>query len=292
MRVFVTGATGFIGSEIVKELLRTGHQVLGLARNEANAKILLAAGAEVHQGDLTDLNSLRSGAALSEAVIHAGFIHDFSRFSEAAEIDRRAIETLGGELAGSSRPLIVTAGIGPRNNNQVAIEDSDPLPNPRLPRVSEEAALSLLPKGIKVSVVRLPQVHNTAKQGLASQLIAIAKAKGVSAYIGEGLNRWAAVHVLDAALLYRLVLEKGSAGKRYHAVGEEGIQLKDMATAIGRRLKLPVVSVTKEEAIAHFGWLAMPAGTNMPASSVLTREWLGWVPKQRGLIADLEEGSF
>jgi len=292
MRIFVTGASGFIGSAVVKELITAGHSVLGLSRNDASANSLVAAGAEVHHGTLEDTDSLRSGAAKTDSVIHLAFYHDFSKFAEAAEMDRLAIEALGAELAGSNRPLIVTAGIGPRNAGKVATEETDPIPNARLPRFSEQAALSLLSKGLRVSVVRLPQVHNPAKHGLVSGLIAIAKAKGVSAYIDGGLNRWAAVNVLDAALLYRLVLEKGSAGSRYHAVGEEGVYLKDIAAAIGRRLKLPVVSKSKEEAAAHFGWLAMPASTDMPASSTLTQEWLGWHPNHEGMVADLDKGSF
>jgi nucleoside-diphosphate-sugar epimerase len=291
MRVFITGASGFIGSAVVRELINAGHQVLGLARSEESAKLLIAAGAGVHHGTLDDTGSLTSGAAQTDAVIHLAFYHDFSKFAEAAAMDRLAIESLGEELAGSDRPLIVTAGIGPRNAGQVATEDSDPIPNPHLPRVSEPAALALLTKGVRVSVVRLPQVHDPAKHGLVSMLIAIAQAKGVSAYIEDGLNRWAAAHVLDTALLYRLVLENGSAGRRYHAVGEEGVSLKDIASAIGTRLKLPVVSISKEEAAAHFGWLAMPAGTDMPASSALTQEWLGWHPTHEGMIADLAKGG-
>ncbi len=292
MRVFVTGASGFIGSAVVRELVSSGHQVLGLARSGESAKFIIAAGASVHHGALEDTGSLRSGAAKAEAVVHLGFHHDFSKFAEAAEMDRLAIEALGDELTGSDRPLIVTAGIGPRNAGQVATEETDPIPNPRLPRVSEQAALSLLSKGVRVAVVRLPQVHDPARQGLVTGLIAIARSKGVSAYIDGGLNRWAAVHVLDAAPLYRLVLEKGVVGSRYHAVGEEGVYLKDIAAAIGGRLKLPVVSKSTEEAAAHFGWLAMPTSTDMPASSALTQEWLGWHPNHEGLIADLDNGTY
>lgn len=288
MRVFVTGASGFIGSAVVKELISAGHQVLGLARTEESAKLLTTLGAGVHHGTLEDIASLRSGAAKTDGVIHLAFYHDFSKFAEAAEMDRLAIEAIGKELAGSNRPLVVTSGIGPRNGGQVATEETDALPNPRLPRVSEPAALALLDKDIRVSVVRLPQVHNPDKHGLVTGLISIAKAKGVSAYIEGGLNRWAAGHVLDVALLYRLVLEKGVAGRRYHAVGEEGVSLKDIAAAIGRRLSLPVVSKSTEEAATHFGWLAMPVATDMPASSALTQEWLGWRPAHEGMIADLD----
>lgn len=287
MKVFITGASGFIGSALVKELIGAGHKVLGLARSEASAKLLTAAGAEVHKGTLEDIKSLERGAQKADAVVHLAFYHDFSKFAEAAELDRLAIEALGSELTGSDRPLVITSGIGPRNGGQVATEDTDAIPNPRLPRVSEPAALALLARGVHVSVVRLPQVHNQAKHGLVSGLIGIAQAKGVSAYIDNGLNRWAAVHVLDAAHLYRLVLEKGATGSKYHAVGEEGVHLKDIAEAIGRRLKLPVICKSKEEAATHFGWLAMPAGTDMPASSALTQELLNWHPTHTGMIPDI-----
>jgi len=287
MKVFITGASGFIGSALVKELIGAGHKVLGLARSEASAKLLTAAGAEVHKGTLEDIKSLKRGAQKADAVVHLAFYHDFSKFAEAAELDRLAIEALGSELTGSDRPLVITSGIGPRNGGQVATEDTDAIPNPRLPRVSEPAALALLARGVHVSVVRLPQVHNQAKHGLVSGLIGIAQAKGVSAYIDNGLNRWAAVHVLDAAHLYRLVLEKGTTGSKYHAVGEEGVHLKDIAEAIGRRLKLPVICKSKEEAATHFGWLAMPAGTDMPASSALTQELLNWHPTHTGMIPDI-----
>jgi nucleoside-diphosphate-sugar epimerase len=287
MKVFITGASGFIGSALVKELIGAGHKVLGLARSEASAKLLTAAGAEVHKGTLEDIKSLERGAQKADAVVHLAFYHDFSKFAEAAELDRLAIEALGSELTGSDRPLVITSGIGPRNGGQVATEDTDAIPNPRLPRVSEPAALALLARGVHVSVVRLPQVHNQAKHGLVSGLIGIAQAKGVSAYIDNGLNRWAAVHVLDAAHLYRLVLEKGTTGSKYHAVGEEGVHLKDIAEAIGRRLKLPVICKSKEEAATHFGWLAMPAGTDMPASSALTQELLNWHPTHTGMIPDI-----
>jgi nucleoside-diphosphate-sugar epimerase len=291
MRVFVTGATGFIGSALVKELINAGHQVLGLARSDAGANSLIAAGAEVHRGDLEDLASLHSGAAKSDSVIHCAFVDDFSRFVEVCEIDRRAIETLGAALAGSDRPLVITSGTGMGNAmpGQPAVEDHfDPNhPNPR--RSSELAGASVAARGVNVSVVRLPQVHNTLKQGLVTYAITVAREKGVSAYVGDGLNRWPAAHVLDVARLYRLALEKREADARYNAVAEEGVPVRDMAEVIGGGLKVPVVSLSVEEAAAHFGWLAPFAGWDMPASSAQTQERLGWRPTGPGLIADLEQ---
>ncbi|HEX8429826.1 MAG TPA: SDR family oxidoreductase [Longimicrobium sp.] len=291
MRVFVTGATGFIGSAIVPELLAGGHRVLGLARSEEGARSLLAAGAEVHRGDLEDLASLRAGAAVSDGVIHAGFNHDFSRFAENAEADRRAIEALGDVLRGSDRPLVVTSGI-PLTPGRVATEDDVASGSGGSPRVSEETAISLLERGVRVSVVRMSQAHDRNKHGLGSFLIGVAREKGVSAYVGDGLNRWPAVHRLDTAPLYRLALEKGIAGARYHAVAEEGVPLREIAEAIGRGLEIPVVSLSPEEAAGHFGWLAFIAGMDVPASNRLTRERLGWSPSDvPGFIADLERSS-
>jgi nucleoside-diphosphate-sugar epimerase len=283
MRVFVTGATGFIGSAVTKELISAGHQVLGLARSDAGAESLIAAGAEVQRGDLTDLESLRSGAAASDAVIHTAFVHDFSKFAEVCEIDRVAIETLGSVLAGSDRLLIVSAGTGGPNVD----EDTAPPPSP-MPRVSEQAAIALGEKGVRVSVVRLPQVHDPVKQGLVSYVIPIAREKGVSAYLGDGANRWPAAHVLDVARLYRLALEKNVAGARYNAIAEEGVSFREIAEAIGRGLKIPVVSISSEEVAGHFGWLAMFAGFDMPSTSKLTRERTGWEPTGPGMIADLD----
>jgi nucleoside-diphosphate-sugar epimerase len=292
MRVFVTGATGFIGSAIVPELINAGHQVLGLTRSEAGAKSLLAAGAQVHRGDLDDLESLRKGADMSDGVIHTAFIHDFSKFQEVCEVDRRVIEALGLVLAGSDRPLLITSGTGIANSSpgHVAIEEDAPDISHPIPRVAtEQAAASVAGKGVRVGVMRLPQVHNTYKQGLITYAIELARQKGVSAYVGEGRNRWPAVHVLDAARLYRLALEKLVPGTRYHAVAEEGVPMRDIAEVIGRGLKVPVISVSSEEAPAHFGWLAAFAGRDLPASSALTQERLAWRPTGPGLIADLEQ---
>ena len=294
MKVFVTGATGFIGSAVVQELINAGHQVLGLARSDAGAQSLAAAGAQVHRGDLEDLDSLRSGAATADGVIHTAFIHDFSKFQENCEIDRRAIETLGDALTGSGRPLVITSGTGMGNTvpGQPATEDDFNLNHPNPRKSSELAGLSVAERGVNVSVVRLPQVHDRDKQGLVTYSIALARDKGISAYIGDGLNRWPAVHRLDAAPVYKLALEKGVAGARYHAVAEEGVTARAIAEAIGRGLKVPVVSKSASEAADHFGWLGIFAGMDMPASSVLTQQRLGWRPAQKaGMIEDLDHAT-
>ena len=291
MKVFLTGATGFIGSALVPELIQAGHQVLGFSRSDAGAESLTAAGAQVHRGDLEDLESLRAGATQSDGVIHLGFVHDFSRFKEVCEIDRRAIETLGSALTGSDRPLIVTSGVaGLAKPGQLATEDYVVPRDYPLPRVSEPAALEL--KGVSASVMRLPQVHDPIKQGLVTYLIALAREKGLSAYVVEGRNRWAAAHVSDVAHLYRLALEQHEAGARYHAVAEEGVSLRDIAEAIGRGLNVPAVSLSPEEAAVHFGWLTIFAGADLAASSEKTRKKLGWHPTGPSLISDLNQAKF
>jgi nucleoside-diphosphate-sugar epimerase len=295
MRVFVTGATGFIGTAIVQELISAGHQVLGLARSDANAEALIAAGAAVHRGDIEDLDSLRSGAKESDGVIHAGFIHDFSRFKEVCEADRRAIEAIGEALAGSDRPFIVTSGTALVSPGKLATEDIIPsgsaTSHPRI--ASEEAADAVAKLGVRVSVLRLsPSVHGDGDHGFVPMLIDIARNKGVAGYVGDGQNRWTAVHRLDAARLYRLALENATKGARFHGVAEEGIAFKDIAETIGKHLNLPVRSISPEEAAENFGWFSGFAALDVPASSKETREKLNWHPVQPELIADMAQGSY
>ena len=294
MRVFLTGATGFIGSRIVPGLLAAGHQVLGLTRSDAGAQSLAAAGAEAHRGTLEDLDSLRAGAAQADAVIHTAFDHDFANFVANCEKDRRVIEALGTTLKGSDRPLIITSGTGMGGAGRGGLATEDVLdrshPNPRI--ASELAGQALLEAGVDVRVVRLPQVHDPVRQGLITPLIAISRQKGAVAYVGEGANRWPAAHVLDVAKLYALALDKGSRGARYHAVAEEGIAVRDIAEMLGAGLGLPVVSLSPEEAQAHFGWLAIFTGLDLRASSAWTRDQLGWNPTGPGLIADLKRMDY
>ena len=291
MRVFLTGATGFIGSALIPELLSHGHQVLGLARSADGAQALRALGAEVLRGDLEDLAALRRGAEQADGVVHCGFIHDFTKFVENCAIDRRAIETFGEVLAGSARPLVVTAGIPALPGRVTTETDAVPTDHP-MPRVSEQAALALAERGVHASVVRLPQVHDRDKAGLVTYLIAVAKEKRVSAWVGDGQNRWSGVHRLDTSPLYRLALEKGAVGARYHAVAEEGVPLKDIAEAIGRGMGVPAKSMSPQEATAHFGAIGFFATMSNPASNALTRQQLGWAPITRpGLIEDVEHST-
>ena len=294
MRVFVTGATGFVGTAIVQELISAGHQVLGLARSDASAEKLIAAGAEVHRGDLEDLESLRSGAAASEGVIHAGFIHDFTRFAEVCKVDEVAIATIGNVLAGSNRPFIITSGSALVSPGKLATEDINPPFNPAWPRASEQAADALLAFGVSAAVVRLsPSVHgDDDKHGFIPILVNIAKETGVSAYIGDGENRWNAVHRLDAAKVFRLALEHATPGARYHAAAEESISVKSIAEALGSQLNLPVQSVSSEAAGAHFGWFAQMAGIDCPASSAWTQTNLDWQPTHATLLDDIKTGVY
>jgi nucleoside-diphosphate-sugar epimerase len=290
MRVFVTGATGFVGSAIVQELLGAGHQVLGLSRSEEGAQALAAAGAEVHRGSLNDLDSLRRGAANVDGVMHLAFVHDFSAYETAGQTDRLAIEAMGEVLAGSDRPLLVTAGLAGFNLGRPATEEDTPT---FLPRPSEPTALALAAKGVRAMVIRLAaSVHDRNDHGFVPTLINIARQTGVAAYVGEGLNRWPAVHRLDAARLYRLALEQGVGGAVYHGVADQGIPMRDIAAVIGRHLNLPVVSKTAEEAADHFGWMARFAALDMSASSTLTQQRLGWNPTHPDLLADLEHGDY
>jgi nucleoside-diphosphate-sugar epimerase len=291
MRIFVTGATGFIGSKIVPELINAGHQVLGLTRSDAGAKSLIAAGAEVHRGDIEDLESLRSGASRSDGVLHTAFDHNFANFVANCRKDRRAIEALGAALEGSDRPLVITSStaMGTALPGQPATEDYfDPdHPNPRV--ASELAGREISMRGVNVSVVRLSQIHNTIKQGLVTNVIELARKKGISAYIGEGRNRWSATHVSDTAHLFRLALEKQEPGARYHATAEEGIAFRQIAEVIGQRLGVPVAALSQQDADEHFGWLTAFVGKDMSASSARTRVLLGWNPTGPGLLADLEQ---
>ena len=292
MRVFVTGATGFIGSALVKELIAAGHQVIGVYRSEEKAPALAATGAEVYRGSIDDPDSLKDGAERSDGVVHLAFNHDFSKFMANCETDRRVIRALGSVLAGSDRPLIVTSGtaIAKVPPGELAMEASPKVSSSETPRAaSEEAAADAAADGVNVSVVRLPQVHDPERQGLISPWILTALEKGMFAYVGDGRNRWPAAHRLDVAKLYRLAIERAESGAIYNAVAEEGVAARDIAETIGRRLKLPVKSLSPEEAPAYFGWLAMFAARDMPASSAQTRRKLGWEPAGPTLIADLEQ---
>lgn len=290
MRVFVTGATGLVGSAIVTNLLTEKHQVLGLARSDASADALRQAGCDVLKGDLRDLESLRRGAEQADAVIHTAFDHDFSRMADNCEMDRIAIEAMGSALAGSGKRFIVTSGLPPLMGRVSTETDILPAGAHGTPRVSEQVSMALTESGVSVSVIRMSQVHDRNRQGFASYLMDHARKHGVSAYVGDGQNRWPAVHRLDAARLYSLVLDNDASGERYHAVGEEGVAVREVAEAIGKRLNVPVTSLSEEDSAAHFGWLDRIARMDVPASSVLTRQKLQWQPLQKAdLIQDILE---
>jgi len=295
MKVFVTGATGYIGSVLVPELINAGHSVLGLARSDAGAAKLVAAGAEVHRGSLEDLESLKTGAATSDGVIHAGFPHDFSDYEGCCKKDFNAIDTMGNVLAGTDKPLVITSGTLVCKLGELATEDvKQVVDNPLKMRLaSEEKALEFANKGVRVSVIRLPPtVHSEGDKGFTPAIITAARTKGVSAYIGDGSNRWPSVHRFDAASLFRLALEKAPAGSIYHGVADEGVPLREMAEVIGRHLNVPVASKSAEEAGQHFGWVVMVVGLDNPTSSALTQKQLGWKPAQPGLLQDLEQGHY
>lgn len=291
MRIFLTGATGFIGSHLVPELIGAGHQVLGLTRSDAGAQTLVEAGAEPYRGALEDPESLSGGAAQADAVIHTAFDHDFSNFMANCEKDRRAIRALGEALVGSDRPLVITSGtgMGATTPGRAATEDVFASDNPHPRIASELAGAEMTDAGVRVVVMRLPQVHDTRKQGFVSPYIEISRQKGVAAYVGDGLNRWPAAHVTDVARLYRLAVEQGQAGERFNAVDEEGVTAHDIAVAVGAGLGAPVVSLSPEQAAEHFGWLGMFVALDMPASSAWTQERLGWRPQGPGLIEDLKQ---
>ena len=289
MRIFVTGATGFIGTELVKELLEAGHQVRGLTRSDQGVEQLQATGAEVHRGDLTDLDALRKGATGMDAVVNLAFNHDWSKFAQSAQDEVRAIETLGSALE-PGKLLVVTSGIGITSGapGQVRKETDAPVDSPAIPRRPEQAAQAVAEKGVHVAIVRLPQVHDTRKQGLVTVLIQIARDKGSSAYVGDGATRWAAGPLKDVAHLYRLAVEKTSPGvTTYHAVEEEGVSLRNIAEAIGKGLSVPVISLAPEKAAEHFGMFGHFATMDMPASSEWTRRTLGWNPAGPELLEDL-----
>lgn len=295
MRVFITGGSGHVGSAVTNELIANGHEVTGLARSDASAAKLEAAGATVVRGELGDLETLERGAREADGVIHCGFIHDFSNYAHSAEVDRVAIETFGRVLRGTGKPLLVTSGLAGLTPGRLATEldEVDPAIERRVPRVSEKTALALAADGVNAGVVRLPPTtHGRNDHGFVAGLIGIAREQGLAAYVGEGANHWAAGHVLDAARVYRLALERNVAGRRYHVVGDAGVPFRDIAAVIGRKLGVPVRSIAAEAAPAHFGWMATFAQLDAQASAALTQQWLGWTPTQVGLLEDMEHGTY
>lgn len=286
MKVFVTGATGFVGSAVVRELVGAGHRVLGLARSDAGAAALAAAQVEVLRGSLEDLESLKRGAAAADGVIHTAFIHDFASYAANAEVDKVAITAMADTLAGTDKPLLVTAGC-------LGLPTEDASPPAGFPRKSEEAALAAAARGIRAMVIRLPpSVHGEGDHGFVPALVTFAREKGLSMYVGEGRNPWSAVHRLDAAKLYRLALEKGTSGARYHGIADEGIPTRQIAEIIGKRLGVPAVSKTPEEATRLLGFIGHVLSLGGHTSSARTRELLGWTPAEPGLVHDLEHGSY
>jgi len=293
MRTFVTGASGFIGSAVVPQLLAAGHQVVGLARSQASAQAIASLGAQVVRGDLNDLDSLRRGAADSEGVIHLGFIHDFTNYEASIETDRRALATLGEALAGSNRPLVFASGVLGVSPGRLATEDIpfNPAVHPRAANAAE--ALQCKERGVRVCAVRLaPTVHGPGDHGFIKTLAGVARDKRLSGYIGDGGSRWNAVHRLDAAVLFRLALEQAPAGAILHGVAEESITLRSIAELIGRKLGLPTASIAPQAAVVHFGWLGHFLAMDQPASSALTQQRLGWRPTHAGLLDDLEAGFY
>ena len=290
MRVFVTGASGWVGSAVTRDLIAAGHEVLGLARSDASANAVAAAGAEVHRGALDDLDSLKRGAAACDGVIHAAFVHDFANFAASCAIDKAAIETLGAALEGSGRPLLVSAGISTPPGRVGTEDDASASVSPRK---SEEVALTFAARGVRAMVVRLsPSVHGDGDHGFVAALVRSAREKGFAVYVGDGKNRWPAVHRFDAARVYRLALEKGASGARFHGVAEEGVPIREIAEAIGRRLNVPAASKTPAEASALLGFLGHVLALDLPASNALTQQRLGWRPTGPGLIADLDRGRY